>query len=218
MKPDTLYDHAKAWQNSDPDPVTRAQIQQWIDEKNTKALETCFGTTLSFGTAGLRGKLGPGPAHMNRLMVSRVTAATCRYLDGVVPDAKNKGICVGYDGRHQSRAFAEDVMAIASALGFKINAFQQTVPTPLLAFSVLDQKAAAGVMITASHNPPEYNGYKLYWGNGAQIIPPHDQAIAKELDKITKEDFETLKADSTLNDVQLMLLEAISSNATWTQH
>ena len=141
-----------------------------------------------FGTAGLRGLLGAGPNRMNRKVVLRATAGLCAYLLQTTPGVAERGVCIGYDGRRLSRQFAEDAAAVVCGMGIAAHAFQHVVPTPVLAFACLDRNAAAGIMVTASHNPPDYNGYKVYWGNGAQIIPPHDEGIAAAIAKVGSTD------------------------------
>ncbi|MCS6797832.1 MAG: phospho-sugar mutase [Myxococcota bacterium] len=177
--PETLRARVQAWIDDDPDPETRDELRALLAEENRAALEERFGPPLSFGTAGLRGLLGAGPSRMNRRVVLRTTAGLCAYLQQHVPDAVSRGVCIGYDGRRNSRLFAEDVAAAVAGAGFRAWLFDRMVPTPLLAFAVRDRGAAAGVMITASHNPPDYNGYKVFWGNGAQIVPPHDEGISR---------------------------------------
>jgi phosphomannomutase len=136
---------------------------------------------LIFGTAGLRAIMGPGADQFNIRLVEQVTAAMCRHLLTAVPNAASRGVCVGFDARHHSQDFAQAVCEVLAAHHIRAWRFERAVPTPLLAFAVTHRQAAAGVMITASHNPPQYNGYKLYWDNGAQVIPPHDAAIMADL-------------------------------------
>ena len=169
---------ARRWLAIDPDPETRAETRALLDARDRVALEARFEGGLQFGTAGLRGLLGAGPNRMNRVTVSRATAGVCAWLKGRVPDAQTRGICVGRDARPKSDLFQRDVIEVATAAGIPVLAFDDVVPTPVLAFSVLRLRAAGGVMITASHNPPGYNGYKVYWDNGAQIIAPNDVGIA----------------------------------------
>lgn len=172
---------ARAWIAQDPDPETRDELESLIANRDLAALEDRFSGSLEFGTAGLRGLLGAGPTRMNRVTVARATAGLCAWLKAQVPDAESRGICVARDARRNSDVFERDVIEIATGAGIPVAFFAQVTPTPVLAFAVLEQKAAGGVMITASHNPPGYNGYKVYWGNGAQIIPPHDRGIAEEI-------------------------------------
>ena len=154
-------------------------------------LESRFSDTLKFGTAGLRGELGAGPNRMNRVVVRQTTAALTDYLNELAEatnaEAANTGsantgsakIIIGYDGRRNSDAFARDAAAVAAAKGAQAILLEGTVPTPVLAHAVLRHGCDAGIMITASHNPPQDNGYKVYWNDGAQIIPPHDRKIER---------------------------------------
>lgn len=176
-----VLDAARAWIEGDPDPRTRAELQALIDANDIVALEERFSGTLEFGTAGLRGLLGAGPARMNRVTVSQATAGLCAWLTKEVPDAAIRGLCVGRDARPNSDVFEQDVVEVATAAGIPTFVFTGLVPTPVLAFAALRLRAAGGVMITASHNPPGYNGYKVYAENAAQIIPPDDAAIAREI-------------------------------------
>ena len=177
-----VVDRARRWIAQDPDTDTRLELEALIAAEDHKALEARFSGGLQFGTAGLRGLLGAGPTRMNRVTVSRATAGLCAWLKKQVPDAASRGICVGRDARDKSDVFERDVIEVATGAGVRVHVFEGVVPTPLLAFSVLEAGAAGGVMITASHNPPGYNGYKVYWDNGAQIIPPNDVGIAAEID------------------------------------
>jgi len=167
----------------DPDPETRRELQALVDQEDVAALEEHFAGTLEFGTAGLRGLLGAGPSRMNRVTVAQATVGLCAWLKREVPDAASRGICVGRDARPKSDVFERDVIEIATGAGIPVWRFGGLAPTPVLAFAVLELQTAAGVMITASHNPPGYNGYKVYWENGAQIIAPNDQGIADEIER-----------------------------------
>ncbi len=182
--PDELRARAETWLAEDPDEATREELKRVLDAGDAADIADRFGAKLEFGTAGLRGVLGAGPNRMNRSVVIRTTAGLCAYLRKMLPDAGTRGIVIGYDGRRMSREFAEDTAAVCAGAGVRAILFADTVPTPLLAYAVEDFGAAAGVMVTASHNPPEYNGFKVYWGNGAQIIPPHDVGIAAAIEAV----------------------------------
>ncbi|MSP60280.1 MAG: phospho-sugar mutase [Myxococcales bacterium] len=175
---------ADAWLTADPDPATAAELRRLIDAGDHAELADRFAGALEFGTAGLRGVLGAGPNRMNRAVVRRTTAGLARYLLAKVPDVTTRGVVVGRDGRTLSPEFAADTASVLAAHGIPALFFPEVVPTPVTAFATLRLGAAGAVMVTASHNPPEYNGYKVYWGNGAQIIPPHDQGIAEEIDRV----------------------------------
>ncbi|NNF05327.1 MAG: phospho-sugar mutase [Candidatus Eisenbacteria bacterium] len=179
-----LISQAQHWLKEDPDPTTQAELQSLLDENATEELAERFGTRLEFGTAGLRGVIGAGPNRMNRALVRQVSRGLADYLLETLPDTKTRGVVVGYDGRRLSPEFAEDTAAVLNAAGIPVHVFSREVSTPLVAYGVTELEAAAGVMVTASHNPPEYNGYKVYWDNGAQIIPPHDKGISRAIDAV----------------------------------
>jgi len=176
-----LKRNVEAWKADDPDAETVGELDQLLASADADGLTDRFRGALQFGTAGLRGLLGAGPNRMNRKVVLRATAGLCAHLLETVPDAKERGVCIGFDGRKNSRVFADDAARVVAGFGIRVHAFDHVVPTPVLAFSCLDRRAAAGIMVTASHNPPAYNGYKVYWENGAQIIPPIDGGIAKAI-------------------------------------
>jgi phosphomannomutase len=171
----------RAWIDGDPDPSARAELEALLEAGDEAELRDRFAGDLEFGTAGLRGLIGAGPRRMNRAVAARATAGLCAHLLEHVPDARERGLCVGYDGRRLSKEMAEDVAAVAAGMGLRVHRFDTTVPTPLVAFAVQHLGAAGGVMVTASHNPPAYNGYKVYWANGAQIVPPLDAQIAARI-------------------------------------
>lgn len=179
-----LRSAAQRWLAEDPDPRTRDELEALLREGDLAELRERFASRLEFGTAGLRGVLGAGPNRMNRLVVIRTTAGLARYLLETLPDVKRRGVVVGYDGRTLSSEASRDTAEILAGHGIPVHLFSETVPTPLVAFAVRRLDTAGGVMITASHNPPEYNGYKVYWENGAQIIPPHDVGISQAIDEV----------------------------------
>ncbi|WP_018565061.1 phospho-sugar mutase [Streptomyces sp. PsTaAH-124] len=180
---DDLIARAKAWLAEDPDPDTRDELAALLDAGNHTELTARFSGTLQFGTAGLRGELGAGPQRMNRSVVIRAAAGLAAYLkkqghtDGLV--------VIGYDARHKSADFARDTAAVMTGAGLRAAVFPRPLPTPVLAFAIRHLGAVAGVEVTASHNPPRDNGYKVYLGDGSQIVPPADAEIAAEIDAIT---------------------------------
>jgi phosphomannomutase len=181
-----ILKQARAWADADPDPSARAEIEGLLSSPDPAKTDLAdrFAGSLEFGTAGLRGVIGAGPNRMNRAVVLRTTWGLARYLlEAGGPDAAEKGVAIGYDGRRMSRELAEDTACALAAAGIKVKLGSEVMPTPLLAFAVSRLGCAAGVMITASHNPPEYNGYKAYWANGAQIVPPTDTGIASAITK-----------------------------------
>ena len=177
-----MMEKVTQWLSADPDPKTREELQYLIDHKEYEELEDRFKCRLEFGTAGLRGKVGCGPNRMNRLVIQQTALGLGEYLVKHVDNAKQRGVVIGYDGRTDSKSFAHDTAAVLTALGIKVYLTHKVAATPIAAFGVKHFNAAAAVVVTASHNPPEYNGFKVYWENGAQIIPPHDSGIAQEID------------------------------------
>ncbi|CAH7004215.1 Phosphoglucomutase [Vibrio chagasii] len=173
---------AMNWLARDPDPRTREELQHLIDEGMHDELKDRFTQRLEFGTAGLRGKVGCGPNRMNRLVIQETATGLGHYLIEHVANATMRGVVVGYDGRLDSKQFAIDTASVLTALGIKVYLTSHVAATPIVAFGIEHFNAAAAVVVTASHNPPEYNGFKVYWENGAQIIPPHDAGIAAEID------------------------------------
>jgi phosphomannomutase len=176
---DELIAQAQAWLTEDPDPETRSELARLIDAGDHTELGARFGGTLQFGTAGLRGELGAGPMRMNRSVVIRAAAGLAAYLkkqghdDGLV--------VIGYDARHKSHDFAQDTAAVMTGAGLRAAILPRPLPTPVLAFAIRHLGAVAGVEVTASHNPPRDNGYKVYLGDGSQIVPPADIDIAAEI-------------------------------------
>lgn len=181
---DQLREAVLSWKADDPDPETRAELERLLAEGDAAELADRFAGSLQFGTAGLRGLIGAGPNRMNRKVVLRATAGLCAYLLETTPGAAERGVCIGFDGRRLSRELAADAASVVYGMGLRVHAFEAVVPTPVLAFACLETNAAAGIMVTASHNPPDYNGYKVYWENGAQIIPPRDTGIAAAIDRV----------------------------------
>ncbi|WP_374458316.1 phospho-sugar mutase [Nocardioides sp.] len=180
--PTDLIEQARAWAAEDPDEQTRAELEAVLaaaERGEETDLADRFAGTLEFGTAGLRGALGAGPNRMNRVVVTRAAAGLAAYLR----DTGHSGgsVVIGFDARHNSDVFARDTAEIMTGAGFKALVMPRTLPTPLLAFAIRELGCAAGVMVTASHNPPQDNGYKVYLGDGSQIVPPADSEIADRI-------------------------------------
>ena len=179
-----LLASAREWAAADPDPTTRAELERLVDAEDTRALRDLVGGHLAFGTAGLRGEVGPGPNRMNRAVVIRATRGLADHLLHRVADARRRGVVVGFDARPDSHRFAHDVVAVLRAAGLPVAWYPTPTPTPLVAWAARDRDAAAAVVVTASHNPPADNGYKVYDEHGVQITPPTDAQIAAAIDAV----------------------------------
>jgi phosphomannomutase len=175
---------AEEWLEQDPDPETRTELRALLDDP--AALAERFGAKLEFGTAGLRGELGAGPNRMNRVTVMRAAAGLASVLTTDLDAAPS--VVIGYDARHKSDVFAEDSAAVLTGAGITVHLMPRPLPTPVLAYAVRHLGCAAGIMVTASHNPPRDNGYKVYWADGAQIIPPLDEEISTAIDAVGRVD------------------------------
>lgn len=182
MGNDAVLDRAHVWLAAEPDTDVRAELAELIHASGAE-LASRFNGRLQFGTAGLRAAMGAGPLRMNRLVVRQAAAGLARYVLETWPDAADRGIIIGYDARHKSRNFALDTARVVAAAGIRALLFPSALPTPVLAWNITEFNAIAGVMVTASHNPAADNGYKVYLGDGAQIVPPHDAGIAACIDK-----------------------------------
>ncbi len=172
----------EAWIAGDPDPATRAELQALFDAGDEAALADRMGGALAFGTAGIRGVVEAGSNRMNRAVVIRTTRGLADYLLATRPGAGP--VVVGFDGRLSSRTFAEDTVGVLAAAGLPVRYFPEVAPTPLVAYAARVLGATAGVVVTASHNPPRDNGYKAYDANAAQIVPPVDAGIAAAIDRV----------------------------------
>ena len=189
----SLVQEVNAWIADDPDPSTAAQLQQWLDAGNEVELRASFNGFLQFGTAGLRGPIRPGPSGMNRAVVGRAAAGIVAYMK----ERNLTSVVIGRDARYGSEDFTFETAEIMSGAGMKVFVLPRPLPTPVLAFATNELHCDVGIMVTASHNPPQDNGYKVYLGGtvdgihyrGSQIVSPTDEAIAREIDAV-----ESLKA------------------------
>lgn len=192
LNTEQLISAANAWLEQDPDAVTHTELEALItdavngDETAITGLHHRFDTRLAFGTAGLRGELGAGPNRMNRVLVTQAAAGLAAYL---LTHELSPSIVIGYDGRINSEVFARDTATIMAGAGVRAILLPRMLPTPVLAFAVRHLNVSAGVMVTASHNPANDNGYKVYLGgdnHGSQIVPPADADIAHAIDIVAK--------------------------------
>ncbi|MBN1499601.1 MAG: phospho-sugar mutase [Spirochaetes bacterium] len=181
-----VKNHINEWSNSPFDEKTISEIKTLVENNDEKELTDRFYRRLEFGTGGLRGILGAGINRMNIHTVGMATQGLANYIN----DKKLgvKGVVISYDSRNMSDVFSRDSAAILAANGIKTYLFNELTPTPLCSFAIRELGAVSGIMITASHNPPKYNGYKVFWDDGGQVVPPHDDAIIDEVNKIDKID------------------------------
>jgi phosphomannomutase len=184
-----LITEVQAWIAEDPDPTTAAQLQKWLDEHNESELRKSFAGFLQFGTAGLRGPIRPGPSGMNRAVVARTAAGIAAYMK----ERNLSSVVIGRDARYGSEDYTIETAEIMSGAGMKVFILPRPLPTPVLAFATVELGCDVGIMVTASHNPPQDNGYKVYLGGtvdgidyrGSQIVSPTDTSIAQKIDEIT---------------------------------
>lgn len=200
---DSRFDaRVREYLHDEPSGGDRAILSAWLDSGDADALTQAFGDTIAFGTAGLRGLALPGPSNVNVRTVRLATRGLLEVLEKRVPDAKARGISVGFDARPSSAELAANVRAVASAAGFHVMAFAAPVPTPLVAFAAHERQAAAAVVITASHNPPQDNGMKVYGPDAGLIVAPWDTEIASLMFDGRKSPCTTTSDDATIESVE----------------
>lgn len=184
---------AETWLNDAYDLNTREAVQKMLNASDPTELIDSFYNDLEFGTGGLRGIMGAGTNRMNIYTVGAATQGFANYINKMFPDEQEKSVCIGHDCRHNSRYFAETTAAIFSANGITAYLFEDLRPTPEMSFAIRELGCKGGVIITASHNPKEYNGYKAYWDDGSQLVPPHDKNVIEEVKKVKVTDIKFTK-------------------------
>ncbi len=175
---------AETWLNDAYDKETQSEVERMMKASDTTELIDSFYNDLEFGTGGLRGIMGAGSNRMNIYTVGAATQGFANYINQMCTDKQEKSVCIGHDCRHNSRYFAETAAAIFSANGITAYLFESLRPTPEISFAIRELGCCGGVIITASHNPKEYNGYKAYWNDGSQLVPPHDKNVIGEVKKV----------------------------------
>jgi phosphomannomutase len=190
-------DTAARWLEAEPDDDIRIELQALLDGPPDE-LSARFSGRLQFGTAGLRAEVGAGPLRMNRLVVRQAAAGLAAHLLANDPRARERGVIIGYDARRKSDLFALDTARVMAAAGLRVFLFDQRVSTPVLAWSITRVDAAAGIVVTASHNPPADNGYKVYLGDGSQIVPPTDAEISARIEQVDATEVELSVPDHPL--------------------
>ncbi|WP_282013651.1 phospho-sugar mutase [Marinifilum flexuosum] len=185
---DSVIETANKWLEGNYDQATKDAVKELLDQEDKTALIDSFYKDLEFGTGGLRGKMGPGTNRMNIYTVGAATQGLANYLNKSFPDKEQISICIGYDCRNNSKLFSDTVANIFSANGIKAYIFEDLRPTPEMSFAIRHLGCQSGVIITASHNPKEYNGYKAYWEDGSQLVPPHDKNVINEVKAVKVEE------------------------------
>jgi phosphomannomutase len=217
MSRDSSRDIAEKWLLAEPDEDIRHELLALIkgsaEDGSTEKLDQRFADRLMFGTAGLRAEVGAGPLRMNRLVVRQAAAGLVDYLLRSVEGSAEAGILIGFDARRKSDVFALDTARVAAARGMRAMLLPQVIPTPVLAWNITRLGVAAGVMVTASHNPPQDNGYKVYLGSGAQIVPPHDTLISDAIESFDPTLIELAPEDSPL--IQVLGVECVEGYVNW---
>ncbi len=194
-----ILDKAQEWLNGNYDEETKSAIRHMIDS-DPQELTDSFYQSLTFGTGGMRGIMGPGTNRINKYTLGMATQGLCNYMIECFPGEELK-VAIAFDCRNNSDTFARQVAEVFSANGIKVHLFESLRPTPELSFTIRYLGCHSGIVLTASHNPKEYNGYKVYWNDGAQIVRPHDKLIIGEVEKITSPDQVKFEGNDELIEV-----------------
>ena len=216
--PAGLADAVSAWSAQDPDPDTRGELASLLDQiaagssESLDELTDAFRGRLQFGTAGLRGAIGAGPNRMNRVVVGQAAAGLAAYL--LDQGLAGGTVIIGHDARHKSDVFARDSAEIFAGAGFRALLVPVPTPTPVVAFGIGHFGCVAGVVVTASHNPPQDNGYKVYLGDGSQIVPPADGEIAARIEEVTHRDLSDVPRSDDYVELGDELVEAYLARVT----
>ena len=198
--------NAQSWLSATFDVQTQEKVRQLLDG-NPEELIECFHKNLEFGTGGMRGIMGIGTNRMNRYTLGKNTQGLSNYLKKVYPNEQVR-VVIAYDCRHNSQDFAKIVADVLSANGIKVFLFSELRPTPELSFAIRYLNCHSGIVLTASHNPPEYNGYKVYWTDGGQLVPPQDKEIMEAIDKVQFADIQFVANESLIEKVDTQIDEA----------
>ena len=216
MEKEEILARAKKYISEEKDERFRKEVEELVAKEDMKELEDRFYQTLEFGTGGLRGIMGGGTNRMNTLEINLATQGLANYVLKAFPErAKNNTLSavIAYDSRKNSDVFAEATALILAANGIKAYLFTGLRPTPELSFAIKTLGAQTGVVVTASHNPPQYNGYKAYWDNGAQVIEPHDEGIIKEVNAV--KEVKTISKDEAIKSGKLVLIDKEIDEKFW---
>lgn len=217
MDKSTLIERAQAYIQAEKDQTFSQEVKALLDTENLQELEDRFYQNLEFGTGGLRGVIGGGTNRMNTHVINRATQGLANYFIKTFPEKAKAGTLravIAYDSRRYSDVFAEATACIFAANGFTTWLFSGLRPTPELSFAIRELGCDTGVVVTASHNPPQYNGYKAYWNDGAQVTEPHDEGIIAEVNKVTK--INTISREEALSTGKLILVDKEIDEKYWT--
>ena len=204
MDRDAIKARALDYVSREGDAEFRSEVEALLRTEDWKELEDRFYRDLEFGTGGLRGVIGGGYNRMNTLVVSRATQGLCDYLKEALP-GKSLSACIAYDSRRCSDSFSWVAARVFAANGIKAYLFSSLRPTPELSFAIRRLQADTGIVVTASHNPPKYNGYKAYWGDGAQVIPPHDEGIISMVEAVSE--VKTIPREEALAEGSIVVID-----------
>ena len=217
MDNEQIEQKAQLWLKEPFDTETQHKVQQLLTE-NSENLADSFYKDMEFGTGGMRGIMGVGTNRINKYTLGRSTQGLANYLHITFPQKELK-VAIAYDCRHNSKSLAKLVADVLTANGIKVYLFEDLRPTPELSFSVRHLGCDAGIVLTASHNPPEYNGYKVYWNDGGQIVPPHDNKIIEEVNLVNFDKIKFNANDDLLTyigkDVDKVFIDACVKNGTF---
>lgn len=216
MDKQELLKRAKDYLENEKDEFFRSDIQKVIDQDDMEELQDRFYQSLEFGTGGLRGIIGGGTNRMNPLMINKATQGLANYCIKAFPEKAKKGelsAVIAYDSRRYSDVFSEAAALIFAANGFKTYLFSSLRPTPELSYAIRELGCTTGVVVTASHNPPQYNGYKAYWTDGAQVTPPHDEGIIDEVNAVTT--VRIIDKEQAVKDGKLIIIDSLIDDKYW---
>ena len=205
MDRDAIKARALDYVSREGDAEFRSEVEALLGTEDWKELEDRFYRDLEFGTGGLRGVIGGGYNRMNTLVVSRATQGLCDYLKEALPGKQSLSACIAYDSRRCSDSFSWVAARVFAANGIKAYLFSSLRPTPELSFAIRRLHADTGIVVTASHNPPKYNGYKAYWGDGAQVIPPHDEGIIRMVEAVSE--VRTIPREEALAEGSIVVID-----------
>src|SRR5690554_1488211 len=192
---------AQQWLDGAYDKATKEEVRKMLNNPDTTELIDSFYKDLEFGTGGLRGIMGAGSNRMNRYTMGAATQGLANYLNKAFGDLPERKVVIGHDCRNNSRLFAETAAQIFAANGITAYLFEDLRPTPEISFAIRELRCQSGIVITASHNPKEYNGYKAYWNDGAQMVAPHDENVIKEVNKIKSIDEIKIEGNKELIEI-----------------